>query len=117
MGCATPLTVSDEALEVLVHKANRQFKSSQALIWGGVLVATLSILITGGVYFYYSMAEDVASIERKHKLVMRTVTDTQLSRSVTEKIEQQIALEAQQKRQASADTKTVQVEKGIAGNR
>ena len=94
---ATPLTVSDEALQVLVHKANAQYRSQQRLTWGGVISITLVILISGGWYFYYSMSGDVDAIERNHALVMRTVTDTQLSRAVTEKIEQQNAIEDAQK--------------------
>ena len=108
---ATPLTVSDEALQVLVHKANAQFRSTQRLTWSGVILVTLMILITGAVYFYYGMSEDVEAIERKHALVMRTVTDTQLSRTVTEKIEQQQALEEAQKNSVKlADSESMQRE-------
>ena len=95
---ATPLTVSDEALQILVHKANKQYRSSQVIVWGSVLFATFLIMFTGGVYFYYSMTDDVASIENRHKLVMRSVVDTQLSKSVTEKIEQQNALAEAEKK-------------------
>ena len=95
---ATPLTVSDEALDVLVHKANKQYKSNRAVVWGSIFFTSVAIMILGGVYFYFSMTDDLESIEKRHRLVMRSVTDTQLSRAVTEKIEKQNALEAAQKK-------------------
>lgn len=94
---ATTSTVSDEALQILVHKANKQFKSSQSLIWGSVFFVALGVLVTGGIYFFLGMTDDLAAIESKHKQVMKSVTDTRLSRSVTEKIERQMALDNVQK--------------------
>lgn len=105
---ASQLTVSSEALQTLVHKANKQHRARQKLVWGSVLTVTIAILISGGVYFYISMIDDVETIERKHQMVMRSATDTRLSRSVIEKIERQKALEVKEIEQKVAAEKSSQ---------
>lgn len=68
---ATTSTISDEALQLLVYKTNRQYRHTQKIIWGGALAAALFILILGGVYYYYVMLEEVEALERKHEIAMR----------------------------------------------
>lgn len=85
---ATQLTISSEALQELVHKTNKKFNARKRLIIGGVFLATILILAAGGLYFYLATVDDMAMKERKHRLVMLSAADTQLSKAVTEKIEQ-----------------------------
>lgn len=106
---ATPLTVTNEALQLLVHKANKQFKTRQTLLWFGAALSTLVVLLMGGGYFYYNMADDMASLERKHRLVMRSVNDAQLSRSITEKRAQQKILEESQQVNTKPQNKIVAI--------
>ncbi len=68
---ATTSTVSDEALQLLVYKTNKQFRRKQKMIWGGGLASALFVLILGGAYYYYVMLEEVESLERKHEIAMR----------------------------------------------
>lgn len=70
---ATTATVSDEALQLLVYKTNKQHRRSQKIIWGSIISGALFILLSGGVSYYYGMLEDVEALERKHELAMRIV--------------------------------------------
>lgn len=101
------LTVSDEALQILVHKTNKQFKARQRLVWSSIFLLTLTLLVSGGAYFYIRMIDDVEAVERRHKLVMRSVTDTRLSRSVTEKVEQQQAMLAKEAKQNTKEARAI----------
>jgi tetratricopeptide (TPR) repeat protein len=68
---ATTSTISDEALQLLVYKTNKQYRRTQKIIWGGALAAALFMLVLGGVYYYYVMLEEVGALERKHEIAMR----------------------------------------------
>jgi tetratricopeptide (TPR) repeat protein len=68
---ATTSTVSDEALEMLVYKTNKQYRRKQKIIWGGTLASAMILLVLGGVYYYYVMVEEVEALERKHRIAMR----------------------------------------------
>jgi len=68
---ATTSTVSDEALQLLIYKTNKQFRYKQKMIWGSTLASAIFILILGGAYYYYVMLEEVESLERKHEIAMR----------------------------------------------
>jgi len=68
---ATTSTVSDEALQLLVYKTNKQFRRKQKMIWGGALAGALFMLVVGGAYYYYVMLEEVEALERKHEIAMR----------------------------------------------
>jgi tetratricopeptide (TPR) repeat protein len=68
---ATTSTVSDEALQLLVYKTNKQFRRKQKMIWGGTLAGALFMLVVGGAYYYYVMLEEVEALERKHEIAMR----------------------------------------------
>lgn len=68
---ATTSTVSDEALQHLVYKTNKQFRRKQKMIWGSALGGALFVLLLGGAYYYYVMLEEVESLERKHEITMR----------------------------------------------
>ncbi|MDH5389333.1 MAG: hypothetical protein OEY06_12925 [Gammaproteobacteria bacterium] len=70
---ATNFTVSDEALQLLIHKTNKKYYQTQRAIWGGLLSVAVIILIMTGTYYYLGMLEEVDSLERKHKLAMRSV--------------------------------------------
>ena len=68
---ATTSTVSDEALQLLVYKTNKQFRRKRKMVWGGALAGALFMLIIGGAYYYYVMLEEVEALERKHEIAMR----------------------------------------------
>lgn len=68
---ATTSTVSDEALQLLVYKTNKQFRRKQKMIWGGTLAGALFMLVISGAYYYYVMVEEVEALERKHEIAMR----------------------------------------------
>ena len=68
---ATTSTVSDEALQLLIYKTNKQYRHSQKIIWGSALCIALFTLVLGGVYYYYVMVDEVESLERKHEIAMR----------------------------------------------
>ena len=77
---ATTSTVSDEALQLLVYKTNKQHRRTQKKIWGSIIFGAFFILVVGGVSYYYAMLEDVEALERKHKLAMRVVQSQPVTR-------------------------------------
>ena len=70
---ATNTTVSDEALQLLVHKTNKKYRKNQRLVWGSLLLISVIILVASATYSYFGMLDDVNSLEKKHKLAMRSV--------------------------------------------
>ncbi len=69
----TAHTVSEEALQMLVFKTNREHRRRQRLIWGGIALTSIVILLLGGYYFYDSMVRDVESLQRTHKIAIQKV--------------------------------------------
>ena len=64
-------TVSDEALSLLIHKTNRDAKKSKRIIVISVLLASLSVVVSGGLYYYFEMQGEIASLERKYQIAMQ----------------------------------------------
>ena len=63
--------VSDEALSLLIHKTNRDAKKSKWIISISVLLVSMAVLVSGGLYYYYEMQVEIASLERKHQIAMQ----------------------------------------------
>ncbi|MCK5385529.1 MAG: hypothetical protein KAJ29_08100, partial [Alphaproteobacteria bacterium] len=72
-------TVSDEALSMLIYKTNHDVKRGNRLLLTGILLISLVILVSGGVYYYTDMQAEIANLERKHQIAM------QMMRSKTSK--------------------------------
>jgi len=70
---ATSYTVSDEALSMLIYKTNRDVKQSRRLGIIGISLASLVVLIAGGVYYYTGMQAEIAALERKHQIAMHSM--------------------------------------------
>lgn len=68
-------TVSDEALHLLIYKTNQEYRRSQKILWTSLLTGSLVLLVAGGYYYYDGMLQEVESLERKHAIAMRTVSD------------------------------------------
>jgi len=66
-------TVSDDALSMLIYKTNRDVKYSRKIFFIVVSIATLVVLISGGVYYYLDMQAEIISLERKHKIAMQSM--------------------------------------------
>jgi tetratricopeptide (TPR) repeat protein len=64
-------TVSDEALSLLIHKTNREVKTGKWFFLISIFLASLAVLVSGGVYYYYEMQAEFISLERKHQLAMQ----------------------------------------------
>lgn len=69
----TRVTISDDALSLLIHKTNRDVKYGRRTLIISVVMASLAILIAGGVYYYNDMQIEIAMMERKHQLEMRSM--------------------------------------------
>ncbi len=69
----TTSTVSDEALQMLVYKTNREHRRKQQMVWGAVAAVSVFILLLGGYYFYDNMVKDIESLERKHRITIQKV--------------------------------------------
>jgi len=63
--------VSDEALSLLIRKTNRDAKKGKWIIVISVLLASLTVLVTGGIYYYFELQSEIATLERKHKIAMQ----------------------------------------------
>lgn len=66
-------TVSDEALSMLIHKTNRDVKYSKRIVLFSMLLLSLIILTSGGVYYYLDMQAEIATLERKHQIAMQSM--------------------------------------------
>jgi tetratricopeptide (TPR) repeat protein len=80
----TPSTVTDEALELLVHKSNRAYKKSRLMTWGGVVAASLVLLTASGLYLYFDMLAEIAMMQRKHQIALATLkSKTKIEENLT----------------------------------
>ena len=70
---AEEFTVSDDALSMLIYKTNRDAKKEKKLIVYGVLAASLTVLLSGGVYYYLDMQAEIEALERRHKITMQSM--------------------------------------------
>lgn len=66
-------TVSDEALQVLIHKTNQRYKRRRLIIWGSAAAICLCVLIISGLYFYKDIQQQVAALELSHRVSMQAV--------------------------------------------
>ncbi len=80
-------TVSDEALSLLIRQTNRDAKYGKRIIVISVLLASMAVLVSGGIYYYYEMQAEMASLERKHQLAMQRMRAKTSDEKVHEKSE------------------------------
>ena len=64
---ATHTTVTDEALQLLIHKSNVEHRKRQYTIWGSIIIGSLFILMLAGMYFYTDMEDEIVAIQSKNK--------------------------------------------------
>ncbi len=81
---ATPSTVSDEALQLLIHKTNNEHKKSRRVIWGGVVSGTLVLLLISGLYLYSGMTDEIESMQRKQQIALASLkSKTRIEENLT----------------------------------
>lgn len=80
-------TVSDEALSLLIHKTNRDTKNTKRITVISVLLASLAVLVSGGIYYYFEMQAEMASLERKHQIAMQAMRSKTSDERIPEKSE------------------------------
>lgn len=69
----TPSTVTDEALQLLINKTNKQYKKSRVMTWGSVVIGALFLLSFSGSYFYFNMVDEIESMQRKQQIALATL--------------------------------------------
>ena len=80
----TPSTVTDEALQLLIHKANKAHRRSRLISWGSIITGALIVLTLGGFYFYSNMVQDIESMQRKHQIALATLkSKTRIEENLT----------------------------------
>jgi tetratricopeptide (TPR) repeat protein len=79
--------VSDEALLLLINKTNRDVKNSKRITVIGVLLASIAILVCGGIYYYFDVQDEMASLERKHQISMQAMRAKTSDEKIPEKSE------------------------------
>ena len=80
----TPSTVSDEALQLLIHKTNKEHRKNRRKLWGGVAISAFVLLSISGLYFYTSMVEEIESMQRKHEIALATLkSKTRIEENLT----------------------------------
>jgi Flp pilus assembly protein TadD len=80
----TPSTVTDEALQLLIHKTNRAHKKSRRVTFGGIVVASLMLLTVGGLYFHLDMLAEIEAMQRKHQIALYTLkSKTKIEENLT----------------------------------
>lgn len=80
-------SISDEALLLLIHKTNRDAKISKRIIVVSVLLASLAIMVSGGIYYYFEMKAELATLERKHQIAIQAMRSKTSDEKVAEKSE------------------------------
>lgn len=65
--------ISDDALSMLVYKTNRDVKKDKFIVVVSLLIASLLILLSGGIYFYMDAQSEIAAIERRHQIAMQSM--------------------------------------------
>ena len=66
-------TVSDEALSMLIQKTNRDVKNNRRIAIFSMLLLSLLVLTSGGVYYYMDMQAEIAALERKHQIALQSM--------------------------------------------
>ena len=80
----TPSTVSDEALQLLIHKTNEEHRKNRRKLWGGVALGSIVLLSLSGLYFYTSMVEEIETMQRKHEIALATLkSKTRIEENLT----------------------------------
>jgi Flp pilus assembly protein TadD len=80
----TPSTVTDEALQLLIHKTNNEHKKSRMMTWGGVVTGSLVLLSISGLYFYFNMINEIETMQRKHQIALATLkSKTRIEENLT----------------------------------
>ncbi len=80
----TPSTVTDEALQLLIHNTNDEHKKTRMMTLGGVAIGALVILSISGLYFYSNMMGDIESMQRKHQIALATLkSKTKIEENLT----------------------------------
>ena len=80
----TPSTVTDEALQLLIHKANDDYRKSRFITWGSVAAGALTLLIMSGLYFYLDMVEEIESMQKKHQIELAALkSKTKIEENLT----------------------------------
>ncbi len=67
------LTISDDALSMLIYKTNRDVKKGKTVFIVSAFIASLTIIVSGGVYYYTDTQTEIAAIERKHQIAMQSM--------------------------------------------
>ncbi|MCK4706815.1 MAG: hypothetical protein KAT90_15165, partial [Gammaproteobacteria bacterium] len=70
---AAEFSVSDDALQMLIYKTNRDAGKNKKIVFSSVLIISLIIIISGGVYYYLDMQIEIEALERKHKIAMQSM--------------------------------------------
>jgi len=70
---ASRYTISDDALSMLIYKANADVRKNNKLLISGVLLMSLLVMIAGGFYYYLDMQAEIADLERKHQIAMQSM--------------------------------------------
>ena len=100
---STPSTVTDEALQLLIHKTNDEHKKTRLMTWGGVVLGALILLSIIGFYFYGNMIDEIESMQRKHQIALATLkSKTKIEENLTS-----LAVVPEQNRQGKQDTGSI----------
>jgi tetratricopeptide (TPR) repeat protein len=80
----TPSTVTDEALQLLISKVNREHKKTRFITWGSVVAGGLILLSISGLYFYLDMVEEIESMQKKHQIALAALkSKTRIEENLT----------------------------------
>lgn len=66
-------TISDAGLSLLIDKTNRDEKRNKRIMVVSIAFISLVILLSGGLYYYMDMQDEIAAIERKHQIAMQSM--------------------------------------------
>ena len=67
---ADNFTVSDDALSMLIYKTNRDVKRGRKILYASILIASTTVIVFSGIYYYLDTQAEIAALERKHQIEM-----------------------------------------------
>ena len=124
---ATPSTVTDEALQLLIRKTDSEYKKSRFVLWGGVATVALVLLALGGLYFYTDMNDEIEMMQRKHQIALASLqAKTKIEENLTSlaavpgttaESEQQDSAGSNQAKPVQAEATKSQAASGVVTNK
>lgn len=80
---ADALTLSDDALSMLIYNTNHEVKKRRRILVFSALMVGLGILISGGMFYYHDMQKKILALEHQHQIAMQAIHEKTNSEAIS----------------------------------